>query len=115
MWSLFSLLEDLKPQFSAALGRQVGLAELTIISIQLSPQQALVVTNRNIYLFRRGILRVRANVISIGEIDLIRVVGRDLVLEGAKGILGRLQFNHKKELQVPVYQKLEGLILKKQR
>ena len=74
MWSLFSLLEDLKPQFSAALGRQVGLAELTIISIQLSPQQALVVTNRNIYLFRRE-FSVRANVISIGEIDLILVEG----------------------------------------
>jgi len=107
---LFSLLEELKPQFSAALRRRVGLAELTLISLQLSPREAIVVTNRNLYLLRRGIFKLRAKVISLKGLRLIRAVGRDLVLEGEGGIWGRLQFDQRRELQVPVYKKLENLL-----
>lgn len=112
---MFSLLEDLEPRFSAARGRKIELAELTIISIQLSPRQALVVTNRNIYLFRQGILGLRTDVIPMEEVGLIRMVGKALLVEGKKGPWGQLQFTQKKELQAPVYRKLQNLILEKQR
>ena len=51
---MFVLLEELNPQFAAALRRRVDLAELTIISLQLTPRQAVVVTNRRIYFYGRA-------------------------------------------------------------
>jgi hypothetical protein len=108
--SVFALLEELNPHFAAALRRRVDLSELTIISLQLTPRQAVVVTNRSIYFFRQGILAMHTKVVPLGEVKLIRVAGTDLLLEGKKGRLGKMEFGSKKDFQGQVYKKLQGLI-----
>lgn len=110
MDGVFALLEELAPPFAAALRRRVDLAELTVISLQLTPRQAVVVTNRRIYFLQRGILGIGAKVFFLGEVKLIRVAGNILLLEGEGGRLAKIDFRGKKELQAQVYKKLLGLL-----
>ncbi|HHW55748.1 MAG: hypothetical protein WAQ41_09130 [bacterium] len=110
MAGVFVLLEELNPQFAAALRRRVDLAELTIISLQLTPRQAVVVTNRRIYFLRKGILGIGVRVTPLEEVRFLRVVGEVLLLEGKGGRLGRIEFGGRRELQGKVYKRLQALI-----
>ncbi|MGI6576167.1 MAG: hypothetical protein ACOX3A_10130 [bacterium] len=107
---MFELLEDLKPEFSRMQRRVVDLAEITLLSVQLSVGQGVVVTNRNIYFLHKKLFGVRVNCVALEQVHLIQVAGKTLVLEGETGKLGKLDFSQRKELLVPVYKKLKQVL-----
>lgn len=107
---MFTLLEDLSPEYARARNQFVELTEITLISLQISSRQALVLTNRNLYLLWKGLFRVRVKSWSWDNFSRVRMAADKLLLEDNSGQEVVLTFAPRKELLAPVYNRLTKIL-----
>ncbi len=72
---MLELLETLEPKFDTAFKKKVKMTEVTIFSLQLTNKDAVVMTNRNFYLMRKGLFGVKTIQINKTEIKELKVEG----------------------------------------
>lgn len=65
---MLSLLEDLEPKFSKVFQKNVAMEEVTAMSLQLSSNTAVVLTNRHLYLFYKKLFWVICKKVKINEV-----------------------------------------------
>ena len=63
-------LETLLPKFNETFRSNVKITEVTVFSLQLSPKEALVMTNRQIYLLKKGFWGIKAHGFPLSEVEL---------------------------------------------
>lgn len=63
-------LETLLPKFNEIFKNNVKLTEVTVFSLQLSPKEALVMTNRQIYLLKKRFWGIKAHCFPLSEVEL---------------------------------------------
>lgn len=66
-------LEALQPKFNEAFKSNVKITEVTVFSLQLSPKEALIMTNRQIYLLKKGFWGMKVHCFPLSEVELILV------------------------------------------
>lgn len=75
------LLEDLPAGLERPLRNDMALTELTRLKVMTSEKEALVLTNRAVYIWRPGIFRrSRWHRIPLGQIRQVKVEGGTLLL-----------------------------------
>jgi len=67
---LHEYLETLLPKFNEAFKSNVKITEVTAFSLQLSPKEALIMTNRQIYLLKKGFWGVKVHCFPLNEVEL---------------------------------------------
>ncbi|WP_028308288.1 hypothetical protein [Desulfitibacter alkalitolerans] len=67
---MHELLETLLPKFNQAFKSNVKITEVTVFSLQLSVKEALIMTNRQIYLLKKSFLGMKTYCFPLGEVDL---------------------------------------------
>lgn len=68
---MHELLEDLPPKFNKAFKNNVKITEITVFSLQLSAKEALIMTNRQIYLLKKSFLGIKICCFPLVEVDLM--------------------------------------------
>ena len=63
-------LETLLPKFNKMFKGNVKITEVTAFSLQLSPKEALIMTNRQIYLLKKGFWGIKAHCFPLSEVEL---------------------------------------------
>ena len=63
-------LETLLPKFNEIFKSNVKITEVTVFSLQLSPKEALIMTNRQIYLLKKGFWGIKAHCFPLSEVEL---------------------------------------------
>lgn len=104
-------MEDLPASMERSLRDEMALFELTRLKIMTSEKEALVLTNRAVYLLRPGIFRrYRWQRISLGQIRQVTVDGGALLL-GLGKVQEKVTFSpRKKGLAASVARHLDRLI-----
>ncbi|MBS3968750.1 MAG: hypothetical protein KGZ94_01405 [Clostridia bacterium] len=67
---MHEFLEVLLPKFNQVFKNNVKITEVTVFSLQLSVKEALIMTNRQVYLLKKGFLGIKAHCFPLDEIDL---------------------------------------------
>ena len=63
-------LETLLPKFGEIFRSNVKITEVTVFSLQLSPKEALVMTNKQIYLLKKGFWGIKVHSFHLDEVEL---------------------------------------------
>lgn len=77
---MLELLENLAPQFEKAFRKEVAMVELTAFSLQLSQRAALAMTNRYLYVMRKGFFKVSVKKIPLSQITGAKVKRGELII-----------------------------------
>ena len=67
---MHEFLEELPPKFNKVFKSSVKITEVTVFSLQLSPKEALVMTNRQVYLLKKGFWGIKAHYFPLNEVKL---------------------------------------------
>ena len=110
MVKLFELLNKLEGKFAKIHDKNVSMSELTVLSLQISPRQAIVLTNRNLYIYNKKIIKINAKIIPLQSIEIVRIKSDTLLIEKDNEVLSEIRFNKKKDLQIATYKKLTALL-----
>ena len=76
-------LETLLPKFNEIFKSNVKITEVTVFSLQLSPKEALIMTNKQIYLLKKGFWGIKAHCFPLSEVEL-KVVENQLNVTSEK-------------------------------
>jgi len=82
---LHEYLEALQPKFNEAFKSNVKITEVTVFSLQLSPKEALVMTNRQIYLLKKGFWGMKVHCFPLSEVELTLVEDQLHVISEKQG------------------------------
>ncbi|MEW6623840.1 MAG: hypothetical protein AB1420_12065 [Bacillota bacterium] len=77
---MHELLERLHPSFEKAFKDKVSINELTYFSLQLNGKSALVITNRYLYLIRKGLLSVKCLQYTLEEVEQLQIKDKKFLI-----------------------------------
>lgn len=107
---MLELLEELEDSVKRIFQQEVSMSELTALSINGVKGQALILTNRHLFLIYKGFLRKKSYKFKIREIDEISIDGNILSIQVA-GNSHNISFpSHKKNLLPRIKERLDSPI-----